>query len=39
MLDLTYEDEIDNKGSNFEIVDEQSAEEFYKGKVIERERN
>jgi len=30
---------VDNKCSNFEIVDEQSVEEFYKGEVNERERN
>lgn len=30
---------IDNKGLNFEIVDEQSTQEFDRGQVNEREKN
>jgi hypothetical protein len=30
MFELTYEEEIDNKDSNFEIIDEQSTQEFDK---------
>jgi len=37
VLDLTYEEEIDNKGSNFEIVEEQFTQEFDKGQLNERE--
>jgi hypothetical protein len=39
MLDLKNEIESDDKGSQFEVVDEQSPPKFFKGQGNARERN